>query len=129
MEKFIPFSSEFTFSHIWLTVPDAMLITLVVYIIVRLLWLRKMRLSRTILCGLFAVYLAALAALLLFPLYFSGCRFDWGGISAAFHPEHSVRVFMELLTLPAVRGAGAHDLAADPSAVDGICFPRHRAGD
>ena len=51
MEKFIPFSSEFTFSHIWLTVPDAMLITLVVYIIVRLLWLRKMRLSRTILCG------------------------------------------------------------------------------
>ena len=93
MEKFIPFSSEFTFSHIWLTVPDAMLITLVVYIIVRLLWLRKMRLSRTILCGLFAVYLAALAALLLFPLHFSGCRFDWGGISAAFAGANFIPFF------------------------------------
>ena len=43
MDKFVPFTSEFTARHIALSVPDAMLIALAIFIVLRLFCFKRMK--------------------------------------------------------------------------------------
>lgn len=85
MDKFVPFSSEFNAHHIGLAVPDAMLIALAVFILLRVFCFRRMKPSRTLLCGAFAAYLGALAALTLFPIILNQFSLSGEGFSRAWH--------------------------------------------
>ena len=76
MDKFVPFTSEFTARHIALSVPDAMLIALAIFIVLRLFCFKRMKASRTILCGVFAAYIGAVAALTLFPIIYAQFTFS-----------------------------------------------------
>lgn len=85
MDKFTPFSSTFSAAEVYFSVPDAMLTALAVFILLRLFCFRRMRFSRTLLCGAFSVYIGAVLALTLFPVHPAQFSFSWQNIAAEFH--------------------------------------------
>ncbi len=88
MDKFVPFTSSFSTSQIFISVPDAMLIALGVFILLRFLCFKRMKFSRTLLCGVFAVYIGAVAALTIFPIFPGHFAFSWQNFTNEFHQSN-----------------------------------------
>ncbi len=84
MDKFVPFTSSFSFGRVFLSVSDAMLIALIVFIVLRLVRYKKMKASRTLLCGAFAAYIGAVAALTLFPIFPAQFSLSWQNFALEF---------------------------------------------
>lgn len=85
MDKFVPFTSVFSSAEVYFSVPDAMLIGLGIFILLRLFCFRRMKASRTLLCGAFSVYIGAVAALTLFPIHPGMFSFSWQNVSMEFN--------------------------------------------
>jgi glycopeptide antibiotics resistance protein len=88
MDKFTPFTSSISFSQLSISVPDAMMIALGVFILLRVFCFRRMKFSRTLLCGAFAVYIGAVAALTLFPVFPGHFAFSWQNFANEFHQSN-----------------------------------------
>ena len=84
MDKFVPFSSTFSWEIISLSVPDAVFLSLVVFVILRLTCFRKMKFSRTLLCGAFACDHGIVAVLALLPVFPAQFAFSWKNFASEF---------------------------------------------
>lgn len=96
MDKFVPFTSTFSAARIFISVPDAMSISLIVFIVLRIFCFKRMKFSRTLLCGLFSVYLGAVVSLTLFPISPNQFAFSWQNFASEFQKASLLPFFWSI---------------------------------